>query len=132
MCRFELRVACRAPALEVFKLLHDPSRFPDWWEGMERVEATAGSADEVRRFMSQWPEFAYPTRLSHTGADGGVRISCLLSDIVHDWRIEPDPDGCVVRVSVELPAAEAAREGSQRGEAAASLRNLVALAEAER
>ena len=126
---FELDAVCRAPAVEVFKLLHDPSRFPDWWEGMERAEGAAGPG-ELRRYMSAWPDFAYPTRLTTGRAAGCVTISCLLSDIVHEWRIEPHPEGCALRVRVELPPAEAAREDAQRAEVGGSLRNLVALAEA--
>ena len=128
---FELRAVCRAPAIDVFKLLHDPSRYPDWWEGMDRIESATGRPHEVRRFMSEWPEFAYPTALSHAGAGGGVTISCLLSDIVQEWRIAPHADGCAVGVIVELPEAEAGREGAQREEVGGSLRNLVALAESE-
>ena len=131
MVGFALSAPCRAPAIEVFKLLHDPSRYPDWWEGMERIEGADGRGDEVRRFMSQWPDYAYPTALSRPGADGTMRISCLVSDIVHEWRIAPHADGCAVLVRVELPEAEAEREDAQREEVGASLRNLVALAEAE-
>lgn len=131
MCDFTLRAACRAPAIEVFKLLHDPSRFPEWWEGMDRVEGAGGPRDEVRRFMREWPDFAYPMAVSHPGADGAIRISCLLSDIVHEWRIAPHAGGCALSVRVGLPAAEAAREGAQREEVRGSLRNLVALAESE-
>jgi uncharacterized protein YndB with AHSA1/START domain len=28
-----------APVEEVWKLLYDPSRFPEWWEGVETIEA---------------------------------------------------------------------------------------------
>lgn len=129
MAGFELSAVCRAPAVEVFKLLHDPSRLHDWWEGMERVEAPEGG--EVRRYMAAWPEFAYPTRIEATRAAGVVTISCLLSDIVHEWRLAPHEEGCTVQVLVELPAAEAARESDQRAEVGGSLRNLVALAEAD-
>jgi uncharacterized protein YndB with AHSA1/START domain len=131
MADFEERAVCRAPAIEVFKLLHDPSRFPEWWEGMDRVEGTPGSGDGVSRFMREWPDFAYPMEISHQAAEGAISISCLLSDIVHEWRIAPHPEGCVVGVAVELPEAEAGRAEAQRAEVGGSLRNLVALAEAE-
>ena len=128
MAGFALSSVCRASAVEVFKLLHDPSRIPDWWEGTERVEE--GAPGEVRRYTREWPDFAYPTRLATTHAAGCVTISCLVSDIVQEWRIAPHPEGCAVSVRVELPAAEAAREPAQRAEVGGSLRNLVALAEA--
>ena len=52
---FELAATCRAPAVEVFKLLHDSSRFPDWWAGMERVES---DGERIARYTSEWPDFA--------------------------------------------------------------------------
>jgi uncharacterized protein YndB with AHSA1/START domain len=131
MAAFAMHATCRAPAIEVFKLLHDPSRFPEWWEGMDRIEGADGPRDDVRRFMSEWPDFAYPMEVSPPGADGAIRISCLLSDIVHEWRIEPHAEGCVVRVAVELPEAEEGRKEAQRAEVGGSLRALVALAESE-
>jgi hypothetical protein len=124
MTGFELVATCRAPAVEVFKLLHDPSRFPEWWVGMDRVEA---GEDGLTRYMSEWPDFAYPTSISRK--DGVVTISCLLSDIVHEWRLEPRDPGCAVRVRVELPDSEAHRVDAQRDEVGGSLAGLVALAE---
>jgi uncharacterized protein YndB with AHSA1/START domain len=126
---FEERAVCRAPAVEVFKLLHDPGRFPDWWTGMDRVEGDAGDG-QVTRYMSEWPDFAYPTRVARSD-DGAVTISCLVSDIVHEWRLEPHERGCAVRVRVELPEDEAHRLDAQRAEVGGSLARLVALAEAE-
>jgi uncharacterized protein YndB with AHSA1/START domain len=128
MTGFELVATCRAPAVEVFKLLHDPDRFPDWWAGMDRLEA---GEDGLTRYMSEWPDFAYPTSISRSPEDGSVTISCLLSDIVHEWRLEPRSPGCAVRVRVELPDSEAHRIDAQREEVGGSLVGLVALAEAE-
>ena len=128
MSGFELSAVCRAPALDVFKLLHDPARFPDWWRGTERVETEGG---DITRYMSAWPDFAYPTTVSPSADAGCVVISCLISNIVHEWRIEPHADGCALRVRVELPEGEAARVGAQREEVGVSLRNLVTVAEAE-
>ncbi len=126
---FEERAVCRAPAEEVFKLLWDLNRLPEWWAGMERVER--GDDGQILRFMEAWPDFAYPTRLEGRRHGTRVTISCLLSDIVHDWTLEPHPDGCVVVVRVELPETESHRLGAQRDEVGASLVQLVALAERE-
>jgi hypothetical protein len=57
-------------------------------------------------------------------------ISCLLSDIVHEWSLEPAPQGCAVRIRVEIPEAEAARMESLQQNMSASLVRLVARAEA--
>lgn len=126
MPSFELRATCNAPAEEVWKLLHDPSRFPEWWAGMDRVEQQNGG--NVTRYMEAWPDFPYPTRVSR-GKDGRIVVSCLLSDIVHEWALEPAPDGCALRVCVEIPEAEAERLGAQEAEIRASLTRLVARAE---
>jgi hypothetical protein len=125
---FDLEAVCRAPAIEVFKILHDPARFPDWWAGMDRVERDGDGT--VNRYMSEWPDFAYPTSVARTG-DGAVRISCLLSDIAQEWLLAPHAEGCSLHVRVELPDEEAHRLQAQRREVGDSLTALVALAEAE-
>lgn len=127
MVGFDLAAPCAASGQDVFKLLWDPARFPDWWAGMARVEAN--EAGEVTRYMAEWPDFAYPTRVA--GQRSGVVISCLLSDIVHQWSLAPHGAGCEVRVHVEIPDAEAGRLDAQRAEVGASLARLVRLAEAE-
>ena len=127
MSGFALEAVCRAPAVEVFKILHDPSRMPEWWAGVARVETAPDGT--VTRYTEAWPDFAYPTAVARPGPDGTVRISCLLSDIVHEWTLAPHPDGCAVHVRVELPEREAHRVDDQRREVSGSLRGLVALAE---
>ena len=133
---FALESVCRAPAIDVFKILHDPSRIPEWWAGVDRVETTPDGT--VTRYTREWPDFAYPTAVVRpvpNGQDGGqvatgtVRISCLISDIVHEWTLAPHPEGCSVRVRVELPDGEAPRMEDQRREVGGSLAGLVALAE---
>ncbi len=126
MPSFEQTAACRAPAAEVWKLLHDPGRFREWWTGLDRVEA---SDDGVTRYMTARPDFAYPTQVQAGPADGRVTISCLLSDIEHHWTLSPAPEGCLIRVHVELPEAEAARLDHVRQELQSSLPRLVAAAE---
>ena len=37
MPSFTLTARAHAPVEEVWKLLHDPSRFPLWWSGVETV-----------------------------------------------------------------------------------------------
>jgi uncharacterized protein YndB with AHSA1/START domain len=127
MPSFEERSSCRAPAEEVWKLLYDPARFPEWWAGMERIEDSKGG--DITRYMAAWPDFAYPTRVSR-GEDGRIVVSCLLSDIVHEWTLEPAPAGCAVRVRVEIPEKEADRLEAQETEIRTSLARLVARAEA--
>ena len=59
---FTMDAVCRAPAIEVFKILHDPSRIPDWWAGVDRVET--GPDGTVTRYTREWPDFAYPTAVA--------------------------------------------------------------------
>lgn len=130
MPAFAESAACRAPALAVWKLLYDPARFPDWWDGTGRVER--GPGGEVTRFAEAWPDFPYPTQVRSEGAPGGrVVISCLVSGISQRWTLEPHPGGCAVTVTVELPAEEAGRLSAQRAEVRASLDRLVDLAQRE-
>jgi hypothetical protein len=126
MPRLNEQATCRAPAEEVWKLLYDPARFPQWWAGLDRAEA---SADGVTRYMEEWPDFAYPTQVLARHEQGSVTNSCLLSDIRHEWTLSPAPEGCLVQVTVEVPEAEAERLEHLRLELSASLPRLVAAAE---
>ncbi len=125
---FTDRAVCRARPRAVWKLLHDVTRFPDWWAGLDRVEETP---DGATRYMRAWPDFAYPTRVVSAPGDNRVVVSCLLSDVVHEWTLEPHPDGCVVAVRLALPEDEAHRMPALATEVSASLRRLVDLAETE-
>jgi hypothetical protein len=135
MPEFEAAATCRAPAVEPWKLLFDTARFPEWWVGMDRVEAgegtraEAGEGTTVTRYMEAWPDFAYPTKVTANAQGSRIVVSCLLSDIVHEWWLEPAPQGCVVHVRVELPESEAARLEGVRAEVVPSLKRLVELAE---
>lgn len=127
MPEFELTAVCRAPPVEVFKLLHDPSRIPEWWAGTDRIESDGEGG--VTRYASEWPEFPYPLGMAR--ADGAVTISCLVSEISYEWRLVPHADGCAVRARVELPEDQEDRLGAQRAEVGASLDRLVRVAEEE-
>jgi hypothetical protein len=62
------------------------------------------------------------------GADGrSVTISCLVSDLVFEWKLEPLDDGTQISVHVEIPEEEAQRLEDQRAAVSASLRSLAAL-----
>jgi len=121
-------LACRAPVREVWKLLYDPVRFASWWPGWEQVETEDGRA--VTRYDARWPEFAYPTSVTTDQATGRVVISCLLSDIVHNWYLEPAGGGCRVGVLVTIPEAESGRIGEVEATLHEALAALVARAEA--
>ena len=119
--------ACAAPAREVWKLLYDPVRFAQWWPGWERIEPGEGSA--LTHYDARWPDFAYPATVSSDPSSGRVVVSCLLSDIVHTWSIDPCGSGCRIIVVVTIPAAEAGRAADTADVVRQALSALVSEAE---
>ena len=118
-----------APVEEVWKLLYDPARLVEWWDGIERIEphGTNGKGD-VTIWPQGYPDFPMPQNL-RTDADGRrVTISCLVSDLVFEWRLEPLEGGTRISVHVEIPEEESGRLEDQRAAIGASLRALAQLA----
>jgi hypothetical protein len=124
MPTFDDAATSDAPVEEVWKLLYDPSRFPEWWEGIETVEPGPGG---FTMYPRGYPDFPMPQMLRSDGRR--VTISCLVSHLVFEWRLEPTAaDGTRIAVHVEIPEAEAHRLDGQRAAVSASLRSLAALA----
>ncbi len=127
MADFEETMLCRAPALEVWKLLHDPFRFTEWWSGVSRVEVTPGG---VAVYTDNQPGLAYPLHINLTGDSSSVRITCLLTEDIHIWTLQSHPDGCLVRVRVEAAPGEETQLAQRRAEnVLASLPRLISAAE---
>jgi uncharacterized protein YndB with AHSA1/START domain len=124
MPTFDDTTATTAPVEEVWKLLYDPARFPEWWAG---VATTTAASDGFTLYPDGYPDFPMPHTLR---ADGrGVTISCLTSDLVFEWRLEEDDTrGTRIHVHVEIPEHESHRLEAQRAAIGASLRALAALA----
>ena len=57
-----------------------------------------------------------------------VTVSCLVSDLRFEWRLQLDGDGTLISVDVEIPEAEAHRLDTQREVIRASMRRLAELA----
>ena len=57
-----------------------------------------------------------------------VTVSCLVSDLRFEWRLQPDGDRTLISVDVEIPEAEAHRLETQREMISASMRRLAELA----
>jgi uncharacterized protein YndB with AHSA1/START domain len=129
MPEFEERARSEAPPEDVWKLLYDPARFPDWWTGVESVDT--GQAGGYTMYPQGYPDFPMAQRLHVT--DSGVTISCLVSDLVFEWRLAPLDGGAAtsITVHVEIPEAEAHRLAAQQGVISQSLYRLAALAAAE-
>ncbi len=64
---------------DVWMLLYDPARFPEWWSGI--VSTTAGSDENnYTMFVEGYPDFAMPQTLDARPQDKRVTISCMVSD----------------------------------------------------
>ena len=117
-----------APVEEVWKLLFDPTRFPEWWSGVETVH-TEGP-DRYVMWPDGYPDFPMPQELRSDLSGRSVTVSCLVSDLVFAYRLTPltEGDGTEIAVHVELPEEEAHRLDSQRAVVRDSLAALAALA----
>ncbi len=120
----------QAPPEEVWKLLYDPARFPEWWAGIGTVELGAeGRADgEYTMYPDGYPDFPMGQLLRTERDERRVTVSCLVSDLRFEWRLEPLGEGTRIAVEVEIPEAEAHRLKAQRETISASLRKLAELA----
>ena len=83
MPTFDDSATSTAPVEEVWKLLYDPSRFPEWWEGVETVDRAA--AEGFTLYPTGYPDFPMPQAMRTEGRK--VTISCLVSHLVFEWRL---------------------------------------------
>jgi uncharacterized protein YndB with AHSA1/START domain len=126
----------------VWKILHDPGRFPQWWAGLASIDVAAEAPGDVssRRFTAFLDQSLYqdmdPNRpMVHevrSHADGErVVISCLVAEIEYDWRLTPldGGRGTRIEVAVAVPERRANRFELMRTIIGASIRRLAALAE---
>ena len=127
MPTFELVARAEAPVEEVWKLLHDPARFPQWWSGVETVRP---SGDGYTMWPTGYPDFPMPQRLRTDRVDGRVTISCLVSDLQFVWQLREAASSTDITVRVSVPDAESHRMEGQRELIAASLARLATLAAA--
>jgi uncharacterized protein YndB with AHSA1/START domain len=107
---------------EVWKLLYDPARFPEWWAGIGTVEVE--DEGEYTMYPDGYPDFPMAQLLDTRRDEQRVTVSCLVSDLRFEWHLEPAGEGTVITVDVEIPDAEAHRLESQREIIRTSLQNL--------
>src|SRR4051812_27651509 len=96
-----------APPEEVWKILYDPNRFPDWWAGIETVDTSPDRAEADKGTMTLYPEgfpdFPMPQDVETSRQERTVTISCLVSDLRFRWQLAPvDPDGTRISVDVAI------------------------------
>jgi uncharacterized protein YndB with AHSA1/START domain len=130
MPTFEQNTRSSAAPEQVWKLLYDPARFPDWWAGIASVE-TGGSAGGYTMYPEGYPDFPMPQTLRTSQQGGLVTISCLVSDLCFEWRLRPVDTGTEISVQVRIPDQEAHRLDIQRDVISRSVRALARLAEQE-
>ncbi len=111
---------------EVWKLLYDPARFPEWWAGIETVSVTGDG--KYTMYPEGYPDFPMAQLLDTQRSEQRVTISCLVSDLRFEWRLEPEGDGTRITVDVEIPDAEAHRLDTQREVISDSMKRLAAVA----
>ena len=129
MPTFDQSTVSSAAPEEVWKLLYDPARFPEWWAGVGSV-TTAGGTGDYTMFPDGYPDFPMPQALETSQDSGSVKISCLVSDLCFDWRLRSSGTGTEISVHVEIPDAEAHRLDTQRDIIRQSLIRLADLAAA--
>jgi uncharacterized protein YndB with AHSA1/START domain len=126
MPSFDLTAHTTAPLEDVWKLLHDPTRFPEWWAGIGTVEPASAAGATYTMYPEGYPDFPMAQRLETTS--NAVTISCLVSDLVFRWQLSEADPGTDIAVEVELPEREAHRLPDQRRLVAASISALAELA----
>lgn len=126
--RFDDSARVTVPPERVWKLLYDPARFPEWWAGMETVETEREGGFTM--YPQGYPDFPMPQRLQTRGDRRGVTVSCQVSDLSFEWRLESLDDGAATAISVhvEIPDSEADRLDDQRDIIRRSLHRLAELA----
>jgi uncharacterized protein YndB with AHSA1/START domain len=127
MPEFGLTARSAAPVEDVWKLLFDPRRFPEWWDGIATVEP--GAPGEFTQWPTGYPDFPMPQKLHTDSADSRVTVSCQVSDIEFVWQLAEDGTGTRICVNVTLPDAEAPRLAGQQESITRSLHRLAAIAD---
>jgi uncharacterized protein YndB with AHSA1/START domain len=111
---------------DVWMLLYDPLRFPEWWTGVAST-TTVGDGDYTM-YVEGYPDFPMPQTLDTSRDENRVTISCMVSDLAFQWHLEPHDGGTRISVHVDIPEREAARLDMQRDIIKSSLRRLGRLA----
>jgi uncharacterized protein YndB with AHSA1/START domain len=125
---FTLSGRADAPVEEVWKLLFDPTRFPQWWAGLQAVRDDTG--DGYTAWLDGSPDFPMPQRLRGERVAGRVTISCQITGIDFRWQLAEDGPGTRIEVHVALPGSAAPLLDGEREVISTSLARLALLAAA--
>ena len=135
MPSFRDSAVSQAPPEEVWKLLYDPARFPEWWAGIAAVDVSEAREGEPRRwsyYAESEPGTAVPQLLETSREERRIVVSCLVFDFRFEWRLESVGDGSATRIDVlvDVPEAVAASFDALRDCIGRSVTRLAGLAEA--
>lgn len=127
MPTFDDSARSEAPPEEVWRILYDPVRFTDWWEGMVTTEVGDGEFVFVQEDV---PDFPIPQRLDARAEERSVVISCLLHELEFAWRLEPLDGGRATQISVhvQIPESKLWLLDRQQSVIRSSIRRLAELA----
>jgi hypothetical protein len=75
-----------------------------------------------------YPDFPMAQLLDTHQDQHRVTVSCLVSDLRFEWRLDPAGEGTRITVDVEIPHTEAHRLDSQRRIISTSMTQLARLA----
>jgi uncharacterized protein YndB with AHSA1/START domain len=132
MPRFHDTAVSQAPPEEVWKLLYDPGRFPDWWAGVAAVETDLRDGEPVG--FTYWSEaerdVPVPQGFASSARDRRIIVSCLVHGFRFDWRLAALDEGRSTRidVDVDVPDAQSAQFDALRDGIASSIARLATLA----
>ncbi|MCW2650777.1 MAG: hypothetical protein QOE41_148 [Mycobacterium sp.] len=126
MPTFDDSTTSPAPPEDVWMLLYDPLRFPEWWAGI--TSTTYEGDGDYTMYVDGYPDFPMAQTLDTSREDGNVKISCMVSDLVFQWHLAPVDGGTEIFVHVDIPEREASRLAMQRDIIKSSLRRLADLA----
>ena len=125
---FTLTATAAAPVEEVWKLLFDPTRFPEWWAGIGTARVEEAGAYTL--WPDGQPDYPMPQQMRADRGAGRVAMSCKVNDIEFSWQLAENGDGTGITVRVVIAPASAHQLDRTRELLAASLPRLAALAEA--
>jgi uncharacterized protein YndB with AHSA1/START domain len=125
---FDDETTTAAPPEEVWKALYDPARYPAWWVGWASVEPEREG--RFTMYPVGYPDFPMPQEVRTERGDRRVTVSCQVSDLVFEWRLDEHDGGTKIAVHVEIPETEAHRLDDQRAAIHGSLVRLADLAAA--
>jgi uncharacterized protein YndB with AHSA1/START domain len=131
MPAFDDALLIDSPPEEVWKLLYDPARIPEWMDGVGSIEdvRSGDGTTDFTMYPEGYPDFPMAQQIRSSVDQRRITISCLVSFLEFAWTLEEaDGDATRLSVHVEIPEAEAHRLEDQRAAVRASLEKLATVA----